>query len=43
MNTEQILPSQTGLYNKRTTQAWIFLLIWPWFNILLLSSVLLLL
>ncbi|AOT07577.1 sensor histidine kinase [Pseudoalteromonas luteoviolacea] len=33
-------PSQIGLYNKRKTQAWIFLLIWPWFNILLLSSVL---
>ncbi|TMP25961.1 hypothetical protein CWB99_20325 [Pseudoalteromonas rubra] len=43
MNTEQTIPSQIGLYNKKTTQAWIFLLIWPWFNILLLSSVLLLL
>ncbi|MCG7563280.1 histidine kinase [Pseudoalteromonas sp. McH1-42] len=43
MNTAPTAESQIGLYNKSTTQAWIFLLIWPWFNILLLSCVLLLL
>ncbi|KZN50049.1 sensor histidine kinase [Pseudoalteromonas luteoviolacea] len=41
MNKFDMPPSQIGLYNKRKTQAWIFLLIWPWFNILLLSCVLL--
>ncbi|WP_052713223.1 sensor histidine kinase [Pseudoalteromonas rubra] len=43
MNSAHTIPSETGLYNKRQTQAWIFLLIWPGLNILLLSSVLLLL
>ncbi|KID57610.1 hypothetical protein JF50_10570 [Pseudoalteromonas luteoviolacea] len=43
MDKLDIPSNQIGLYNKRKTQAWIFLLIWPWFNILLLSSVLLVL